>query len=103
MAVLIVGSTQCPLCGEVMSAGQSTVASPHFIEDPSHPLWRCSDAAMHGECFQRWAHRQAFVDEYNRTIGTVVWGNGTQHRMHPDGTITTTPAASSGPAPGDKE
>ncbi len=93
MAIVILGKTECPLCCEVIAAGQVTVAGQHFIQTPSHPLWRYSDAAMHYDCFQNWLHRKAFVEEYNRVIGQIVWGNGTQHRMHPDGTVTTTPVA----------
>lgn len=91
MAILILGESKCPLCGEVILAGQSTVASQHFIQTPSHPLWQYSDAAMHYDCFQRWPHRQTFVDEYNRAIGRIVWGNGTRHHMHADGTVSTAP------------
>ena len=93
MALVILGKTLCPLCGHVISDGHETVATPHFIETPSHPLWRYSDAAMHYECFQTWQHREDFVTEYNNTIGRVVWGNGNQHHMQPDGIIVTAPAS----------
>ncbi|NUO75270.1 MAG: hypothetical protein HOQ32_04575 [Lysobacter sp.] len=90
MAILILGKTQCPLCSQTIEAGQVTVSSPHFIHNPSNPLWRYSDAAMHYECFQPWERRAEFVAEYNRTIGEIVWGNGDRHRMQADGTIVTT-------------
>jgi hypothetical protein len=72
MAIVILRKTLCPLCGHVISDGHETVATSHFIETPSHPLWRYSDAAMHYECFQAWQHREDFVAEYNNTIGLIV-------------------------------
>ena len=97
MAIVILGKTQCPLCSNVIAAGQATVATPHFIQTPSHPLWRYSDAAMHYGCFQLWQHRDSFVAEYNNSIGRVVWGNGTQHHMQPDGIVVTAPAIQGNP------
>jgi hypothetical protein len=47
MAIIVQGLTKCPLCAEVIAAGQSIVSTSHFIESPEHPLWRFSDAAMH--------------------------------------------------------
>lgn len=92
MAILILGKTTCSLCGEVILAEHALVASTHFISDSSHPLWCYSDAAMHYDCFQRWPQREQFVAEYNRTIGQIMWGNGSQHTMQTDGTITTAQA-----------
>lgn len=92
MAILILGKSACALCGEVIVTEHELVATSHFISDPSHPLWRYSDAAMHCDCFQRWPHREEFVAEYNRTIGQIVWGNGSQHTMRADGTVTTAQA-----------
>lgn len=93
MAIVILGSSGCSLCGEVLMTGHAIVATPHFIPDQSHPLWRYSDSAMHYDCFQQWPHREAFVAEYNRTMGQLVSGNGSQHTMQADGTITTHSAA----------
>lgn len=87
MAIVILGLTQCPLCDEILAAGQSTVATSHFIQSPEHPLWRFSDAAMHYDCFQAWPMREAFVAEYNDSMGRVVWGNGCRHRMRTDGIV----------------
>lgn len=87
MAVLILGKTQCELCAGVIDAEHAVVSAPHFIHDSSHPLWRYSDASMHRDCFQRWPCRDEFVAFYNRTIGEMVWGNGTRHRMREDGAI----------------
>jgi len=87
MAILICGKTQCPICSAVISSGQPTVATQHFIQTQSNPLWRYSDAAMHYDCFQMWEHREVFIAEYNKTMGQVVWGNGTRHEMQADGTV----------------
>lgn len=91
MAIVIFGETLCPLCHHAISDGHEVIATPHFIEMRSHPLWRYSDAAMHYQCFQTWRHREDFVAEYNKTIGRIVWGDGNQHQMRPDGIIIVTP------------
>ena len=44
---------------------------------------------MHRECFLSWEHRSEFVELYNSTVARDVWGNGTRHHMHPDGSITS--------------
>ncbi|MBN8738536.1 MAG: hypothetical protein J0H86_03440 [Xanthomonadaceae bacterium] len=64
MAIVILGNTGCSLCAEVLVAGQRIVASPHFIQNQSHPLWRYSDSAMHEDCFRQWPHREEFIAEY---------------------------------------
>lgn len=93
MAVFILGKSKCSLCGEVLAAEQRRVATTHFIESPSHPLWRYSDSSMHFDCFQRWADREEFVALYNSTIGKIRWGNGTRHEMAGDGVVGSVPAA----------
>lgn len=93
MALIILGKSKCPLCGDVIAKGDELVATSHFIESPSHPLWRYSDAAMHEVCFQRWEYREAFVAEFNRTFGATVWGNGTRHIMAADGSISVVKAS----------
>ncbi|WP_386069950.1 hypothetical protein ACFJIW_06070 [Tahibacter sp. UC22_41] len=44
---------------------------------------------MHYDCFQQWPHREEYVAEYNRTMGQMISGDGSQHTMQADGTITT--------------
>ena len=88
MAIIYKGM-KCALCEGDLGDASDLVATTHFIADQDHHLWRFSDAAMHRDCFVSWEHRAEFVDLYNRTIGTQVWGNGTRHHMHPDGSITT--------------
>jgi hypothetical protein len=90
MAVIVPG-LKCPLCGSVLGDGAELAATTHFIGDPNHHLWRFSDAAMHRKCFASWEHRTEFIDLYNDTLGMQVWGDGTRHHMHPDGSITSEP------------
>jgi uncharacterized iron-regulated protein len=87
MALLFLGKTRCSLCDEVITEALGTLSTTHFIESPSHPLWRYSDSTMHSRCFQAWSHREAFVSEYNRTIGRAVGGSGTRRAMGPDGNV----------------
>lgn len=90
MALLLLGKTKCPICGDVINGTQERVSSMPFIDSPSHPFWRFSDATMHLECFRNWPRRADFVVEFNRTIGSIRWGNGTRHLMLDDGTIQVT-------------
>jgi hypothetical protein len=87
MALLIPGSTRCPLCEAVIGAGDDIVATSHFIGDPSDPLWKFSDAAMHRPCFLRWPDREPFIARYHETLGAITSGDGTYLDMQPDGTI----------------
>jgi hypothetical protein len=89
MAIIFLGLSECPLCGEVLKTGQSLVETSAFIENPSHRLWKYSDAAMHYECFQSWPLREEFVATFNKAHNSIIWGNGKTHRMNPDGTIDT--------------
>jgi len=51
MALLFIGKTRCPLCGEIIEEGQKVVAFPPFIENQLDPLWVFNDSALHAECF----------------------------------------------------
>lgn len=50
---------ECPLCGQPLI--DPVFATTQFIEDPSHPLFPYSDAAMDWECYADWEHRKAFA------------------------------------------
>lgn len=87
VALILLGKTECSLCGKVIMAGDDIVATSHFIADRNDPLWRFSDSAMHRSCFLTWDQREAFVVKFNQLVGVVTFGNGTYHRMESDGTI----------------
>jgi hypothetical protein len=89
MALIILGKTTCSICDEPLMDGEDLVSTTHFIGDRADPLWRFSDSAMHSNCFSTWSHRAEFVERYNATVGQMVWGNNTRHRMKPDGTIVS--------------
>jgi hypothetical protein len=88
VALILRGKTPCSICGVVINDTDAIVASTHFIGDQNDPLWRFSDSAMHCGCFLAWPLRETFVERYNATVGTVTWGNGTYHRMEPNGNIS---------------
>ena len=86
MAMIFLGKSKCPLCGEVLESGQELVATTHFIESPEHPLWRFSDAAMHYTCFQLWEHREPFVAKYNAEVDKTAFHTAKPRPyMSPDG------------------
>lgn len=53
MALLILGKTNCPICGTVMQDGQRTVGFPPFVGNELDPLYFFHDSAFHEECFRR--------------------------------------------------
>jgi hypothetical protein len=87
MALILLGKSECPLCGGVLREGDELVGTSHFIGDPADPLYRYSDAGMHKECFLHWDLRSDFVSRYNSLHRSNVWGNGTYFQMGDDGTI----------------
>ncbi len=89
MALILPGKTECKLCHTVIKENDKVVATSHFIADPNDPLWRFSDTAMHKNCFLDWGQRQTFIEKYNRTVGSITWGNGTYHHMSDDGVISS--------------
>jgi hypothetical protein len=90
---LIFPDSKCAICElAVDSGGDKYVATSHFIEDETDPLWEFSDAVMHYDCFQSWERREVFVTKYNETMGRIIWGNGTRHRMNADGKIISVKA-----------
>jgi len=87
MAMVIVGKTNCSLCGRVLADGDDFVSTTHFIADETDPFWRYSDSGMHRPCFLDWEHRNAFAEKYNAIVGKHVAIDGTRYWMQPDGTI----------------
>ena len=88
MAILILGKTECSICGGTLNEGDDIVATTHFIHDQDHHLWRFSDSGIHRDCFLTWEHRAEFVTLYNDTLGTVSWGNGKRHHMSDSGDVS---------------
>jgi hypothetical protein len=77
---LVYDNMPCALCGEPLNIDGPFVATTHFIEDESDPLYCYSDAAMHCSCFREWERREEFVEKYNAAMGWL-------GRMGPDGQI----------------
>ena len=94
MALRLPG-TSCSICGNVLANDSDVVATTHFIDDDSDPLWQFSDSCMHRACFLSWKHKDEFRRKYNESIGMIVWENGTRHHMEPDGSISFLRASSS--------
>ena len=88
MAIVLRGMSKCSICGVVIQEDDEIVATTHFISNENDPLWRFSDSAMHKPCFLDWEHKDNFVKKYNETIGDIIWGNGTFHKMENDGHIS---------------
>lgn len=87
MALIFSGKTECSICCVVIN-NDDIIATTHFISDSNDPLWRFSDSAMHKSCFLNWQQRQSFIDKYNETVGKIIWGNGSYHKMEANGHIS---------------
>jgi hypothetical protein len=60
MAIVIQGSSKCPLCGGVIDDTKPYRAFPAFLPN-SHRLSILSDAAVHEECLDHWSARVEFL------------------------------------------
>ena len=74
MAMIYEGIT-CALCEKVIDNEllntDEFVATTHFMEDETSPLWPFSDAAMHRHCFLVWPLRHEFVQGHNEAMKGV--------------------------------
>lgn len=50
MAILVRGSTRCPICGEIIEEGDPAVTFPPFVANERDRLYFFSDAAFHEHC-----------------------------------------------------
>lgn len=85
MAIVILGSTECPLCGAILAESDDIVGFPHFIGDRAHPLWRYSDSAMHRACFANWDQAEQFRNIFNEVSPKLLPNH--PREMQADGTI----------------
>ena len=67
MAIVILGKSKCPICGDVISSQDEIVSFPAFIHDSNHRLWAYNDAAMHQRCFVGWSE----AAEYRKLFDSV--------------------------------
>ena len=54
MAILLVGQTECALCGKGIAEGQESVGFPTFVANELDPLYIFNSGAFHAACF--WQH-----------------------------------------------
>jgi ribosomal protein S27AE len=83
MALIFEGVTRCAICGELAEARPYTATTDGAF-DPSQPLWKFCDAALHFDCLERWPHRAEFArgnflacKEYSLRFGGVLWEEST--------------------------
>ncbi len=57
MALIIIGSTKCALCGKILLQGDDIRGLPAFA-DEGQPMYEYSDAAFHAHCYDRWPERE---------------------------------------------
>jgi hypothetical protein len=75
MANIILGKSNCSLCGEILNSTADAVGFPAFLP-AGHALAPYSDAAFHRNCFIAWDEHDEFqrlYDEYLR-----VWSSRPQ-------------------------
>ena len=91
MAIIIRGKTTCSICRSLIMEGDDLVATQHFLQDRSDPLWRYSDSTMHRSCFLSWSGAAPFRATFNRICGAP--GVYRPMQMLEDGTVTDGAAA----------
>ena len=57
MALIILGLTECALCGKVLQEGREVTSLPP-IADRQNPLYKYFDAGLHTQCFENWDKRE---------------------------------------------
>jgi hypothetical protein len=82
MAIIILGKSECPLCGRVIQVDDDYMGTPHFL--PSGPLSRYSDAGIHRDCFMAWPKAGEFRLAFNE-VGRS-WLGGPRQMLE-DGSI----------------
>lgn len=65
MALVLLGKTECPLCGAVLETGDELVATSGAGVSEGGPLAPYQDAAMHKKCFLNWPLRKIFIQTFN--------------------------------------
>lgn len=53
MAIIIKGSSVCPLCGQIIKESDEIISFPPFISDELDPLSEFSDTGFHSGCFRQ--------------------------------------------------
>jgi hypothetical protein len=56
MAIIILGKSRCPICGELLQEGDEITGLP-AISDLANPLYPYFDAGFHKSCFENWDKR----------------------------------------------
>jgi hypothetical protein len=51
MAIVLLGKTNCALCGKLLEEGQEIVSFSPFVSNELDPLGPFSDTAFHSHCF----------------------------------------------------
>ena len=65
MALILLGKTECRLCGALLEAGEELVSTSGSTVSKTDPLAPYQDAAMHRKCFLKWPQRESFVQKFN--------------------------------------
>jgi predicted nucleic acid-binding Zn ribbon protein len=64
MALLIRGTTTCPICGKVIEEGEDASLFPHFVLNEKDELYQFSDGAFHSACLEHHPLRNALAATY---------------------------------------
>ena len=61
MAIILLGKSECPLCGKTLEEGEEIIGLP-AISDTSHPLLAYFDNGFHKACYENWEEKDK-IDE----------------------------------------
>jgi len=57
MALIFLGSSECPLCNKILQKGDEIIGLPPIAEI-GNPLYRYFDCGFHKKCFDAWDKKQ---------------------------------------------
>lgn len=69
MALILLGTTTCSICGKILKEPDQVLGWQAFLPK-EHPLWPYSDSGMHKACFANWEHKAGFehLHRYQPTL-----------------------------------
>jgi len=63
MALIILDSSTCSICGKTLKESDAIIGWKAFLKK-DHKFWKYSDAGMHQSCFYKWEQKDEFEKLY---------------------------------------
>lgn len=70
MALIFIGSSECPLCNKIFVQEDEIIGLPAIV-NTEHPLYEYFDSGIHKTCFESWNKKDEILNilnEENKSI-----------------------------------